>query len=87
MKKATTFLTLLISAFALAQTVPDSLSTNPQTQQNAAQRILSGNINTGLPLEVMVRSLTINQKVRMVNWTYNVWLYYLVTSSQTRFNL
>lgn len=31
-----------------AQTVPDSLYTNPQNQQNAAQRILSGNINTGV---------------------------------------
>ncbi len=48
MRKATTFLSLLISAFAFAQTVPDSLSTNPQTQINAAQRILSGNINTGV---------------------------------------
>ncbi|GGH45739.1 hypothetical protein GCM10011364_19370 [Mangrovimonas yunxiaonensis] len=32
----------------VAQTVPDSLNTNPQSQQNAAQRILSGNINSGV---------------------------------------
>lgn len=48
MKKTITFLALLISAFVFAQSVPDSLSTNPQNQQNAAQRILSGNINTGV---------------------------------------
>ena len=48
MKKITLSLTLLIASFTYAQTVPDSLSTNPQTQQNAAQRILSGNINTGV---------------------------------------
>ncbi len=48
MKKITLSLILLIASFTYAQTVPDSLSTNPQTQQNAAQRILSGNINTGV---------------------------------------
>ncbi|MBR9758071.1 MAG: hypothetical protein GYB39_08295 [Algicola sp.] len=37
-----------ITAIAVAQTVPDSLNTNPQSQQNAAQRILSGNINSGV---------------------------------------
>lgn len=40
---------LTLSTFTVyAQTVPDSLYTNPQNQQNAAQRILSGNINTGV---------------------------------------
>ena len=48
MKKAVSFLTILISACAFAQVSPDSLSVNPQTQINAAQRILSGNINTGV---------------------------------------
>ncbi|KFB00783.1 hypothetical protein IA57_10040 [Mangrovimonas yunxiaonensis] len=37
-----------ITAMTVAQTVPDSLNTNPQSQQNAAQRILSGNINSGV---------------------------------------
>lgn len=40
-------ITLSVS-FTYAQTVPDSLYTNPQNQQNAAQRILSGNINSGV---------------------------------------
>jgi hypothetical protein len=40
--------TILFSGISVAQTVPDSLNTNPQNQQNAAQRILSGNINTGV---------------------------------------
>ena len=48
MKTLSTFLTILMSAVALSQTVPDSLQTNPQNQQNAAQRILSGNINSGV---------------------------------------
>lgn len=48
MKKLTILLTIFMSAFSQAQTVPDSLYTNPQNQQNAAQRILSGNINTGV---------------------------------------
>ena len=48
MKKSILTLIILVSAFAFAQTVPDSLSVNPQTQQNAAQRILSGNINSGV---------------------------------------
>ncbi|MFC4721044.1 porin [Geojedonia litorea] len=39
---------VLITAFATAQTAPDSIPTNPQNQQNAAQRILSGNINSGV---------------------------------------
>ena len=40
--------TVLLTAISFGQTVPDSLNTNPQNQQNAAQRILSGNINTGV---------------------------------------
>ena len=48
MKKITLLFTILIVSITYAQTVPDSLSTNPQNQQNAAQRILSGNINTGV---------------------------------------
>jgi len=40
--------TVLFATVSYAQTVPDSLYTNPQNQQNAAQRILSGNINTGV---------------------------------------
>lgn len=38
----------LLTTFSFAQTVPDSSYVNPQKQQNAAQRILSGNINTGV---------------------------------------
>ena len=41
-------LALFFTTITFAQTVPDSLNTNPQNQQNAAQRILSGNINTGV---------------------------------------
>lgn len=49
MKKLLALITITLSAsFAYAQSVPDSLYTNPQNQQNAAQRILSGNINTGV---------------------------------------
>ncbi|AUC82016.1 hypothetical protein [Lacinutrix sp. Bg11-31] len=48
MKKAISILTILVSALAFAQTAPDSLSVSPQLQQNAAQRILSGNINSGV---------------------------------------
>jgi hypothetical protein len=48
MKKITLLFTILVASVAYAQTVPDSLYTNPQNQQNAAQRILSGNINTGV---------------------------------------
>lgn len=46
MKTTSTILAVLISAFTFAQTVPDSLQTNPQNQQNAAQRILSNSTNT-----------------------------------------
>ncbi len=48
MKKITLLLSILVASISFAQTVPDSLNTNPQNQQNAAQRILSGNINTGV---------------------------------------
>ncbi|WP_456439909.1 porin [Psychroserpens sp.] len=48
MKKLLTLIITLSASVAYTQTVPDSLNTNPQNQQNAAQRILSGNINTGV---------------------------------------
>ncbi|MDO7173813.1 hypothetical protein [Mariniflexile sp. AS56] len=48
MKRISLLLATFTAAFTFAQTVPDSLSTNPQTQLNAAQRILTGNINTGV---------------------------------------
>ena len=48
MKKIVFVAALFSQLFTYSQTVPDSLSTNPQTQQNAAQRILTGNINTGV---------------------------------------
>ena len=41
-------ITILFTTISYAQTAPDSLSMNPQTQLNAAQRILTGNINTGV---------------------------------------
>lgn len=48
MKKLIFGIAILITAVSYSQTVPDSLYTNPQNQQNAAQRILSGNINSGV---------------------------------------
>mgnify|MGYP003631775552 FL=1 len=39
---------IFLTSISFAQTAPDSLNTNPQNQQNAAQRILSGNIKTGV---------------------------------------
>lgn len=48
MKKIIALILSLSTAYTYAQTVPDSLYTSPQNQQNAAQRILSGNINTGV---------------------------------------
>ncbi|MEM5564222.1 porin [Psychroserpens sp. AS72] len=48
MKKVFALIITLSASLTYAQTVPDSLNTNPQNQQNAAQRILSGNINTGV---------------------------------------
>ncbi len=41
-------LVFLMSISAFAQTVQDSIINDPQKQQNAAQRILSGNIKTGV---------------------------------------
>lgn len=48
MKKILALIIIFTASFTQAQTVPDSLYTNPQNQQNAAQRILSGNINSGV---------------------------------------
>lgn len=43
MTKSISILILLISTFSFAQITQDSLSFDPQKQQNAAQRLLSGN--------------------------------------------
>jgi len=48
MKKITLMLASLFSVISFSQTVPDSLNINPQNQQNAAQRILSGNVSSGV---------------------------------------
>lgn len=48
MKKISLLIAVFTVAITFAQTVPDSTSTNPQNQINAAQRILSGNINNGV---------------------------------------
>jgi len=49
MKQVTIFLAaILLNIAVFGQTAPDSLRNNPQRQQNAAQRILSGNISTGV---------------------------------------
>ena len=48
MKKISLFAASLMTAFAFSQTVSDSLNINPQNQQNAAQRILSGNVSSGV---------------------------------------
>lgn len=48
MKNVLLVVAILISAITFSQTVPDSLYTNPQQQQNAAQRILSGNVSSGV---------------------------------------
>jgi hypothetical protein len=48
MKKITLLVASLMTAFAFSQTVSDSLNINPQNQQNAAQRILSGNVSSGV---------------------------------------
>lgn len=47
MKKIVLATGLLISTIAFSQTAPDSLSANQQ-QENSAQRILSGNISSGV---------------------------------------
>ncbi|OUR92377.1 hypothetical protein A9Q87_07825 [Flavobacteriales bacterium 34_180_T64] len=48
MKKITLLISFFATTLAVAQSAPDSLQINPQNQQNAAQRILSGNINNGV---------------------------------------
>ena len=48
MKNLLLLIACFISVTTLAQTVPDSLDINPQNQQNASQRILSGVNNSGL---------------------------------------
>lgn len=48
MKNVLLVVALLISAMTFSQTVPDSLYTNPKQQENAAQRILSGNVSSGV---------------------------------------
>ena len=50
MKKIIFFFTSFICATSFAQTVTDSLNTNPQNQQNTAQRILSSNDNSKLTI-------------------------------------
>jgi hypothetical protein len=48
MKKIILLSAIFSTAFAVSQTVQDSLTSNQQLQQNAAQRILSGNISSGV---------------------------------------
>ncbi|HLV70766.1 MAG TPA: porin [Xanthomarina sp.] len=48
MKNVLLVFALLISTMTFSQTVPDSLNTNTQQQENAAQRILSGNVSSGV---------------------------------------
>lgn len=48
MKNVLLVVAFLITAITFSQTVPDSLYTNPQQQENAAQRILSGNVSSGV---------------------------------------
>ncbi|MAP53497.1 MAG: hypothetical protein CL605_01205, partial [Altibacter sp.] len=43
MRNLTILALLLVTSFNMAQTANDSISVDPQLQQNAAQRILSGN--------------------------------------------
>ena len=43
MKNITTFLLFFVVSFGFAQTIQDTITFNPQLQQNSAQRILSGN--------------------------------------------
>lgn len=52
MKNLLVTLTILITMSVSAQTLPDSLNTNPQSQQNAAQRILSGNYGKSVTVGV-----------------------------------
>lgn len=48
MKKITLLSALFATVFGFSQVVSDSIQNNPQNQQNAAQRILSGNISSGV---------------------------------------
>ena len=48
MKTVQFALVLMLSTAALSQTVQDSIYNDPQKQQNAAQRILSGNVSSGV---------------------------------------
>jgi len=48
MKKAITFLTILLSAFAFAQTVSQDTTSTKNQQQNAVQNILSGTASQGI---------------------------------------
>ena len=48
MKIITLLIAGLFTSIVYTQTAPDSTYINPQNQQNAAQRILTGNINTGV---------------------------------------
>ena len=50
MKKLSLLTVLLLSAVSFSQTAPDSLAVDPQLQQNAAQRILSGNFGKAVTL-------------------------------------
>src|SRR5690606_5645268 len=48
MKNVLLVFALLISTMTFSQTVPDSLNTNTQQQENAAQRILSRNVSSSV---------------------------------------
>jgi len=48
MKKATTFLAILVSAFAFAQTVSQDTTSTKNQQQNAVQNILNGTASKGI---------------------------------------
>jgi hypothetical protein len=50
MKRLTVISVLLLSAITFAQTTQDSTSVDPKNQQNAAQRILSGNFGKAVTL-------------------------------------
>ncbi|GGW70576.1 phosphate-selective porin O/P [Winogradskyella epiphytica] len=48
MHKINLVLAMFVASFTFAQTVSDSIVTNPKSQQNGAERILSGNISSGV---------------------------------------
>ena len=60
MKSTATLILLLLSAITIAQTAQDSITFNPQTQLNAAQRILSGNYGKAITVGVYAEA-TYNQ--------------------------